>query len=226
MKKITEFEINRATVATDAEDACAEVYIDMTMDTDAAQELFELIQNDNLAFTDRSEDTTCCGCCCESDPGDYEAEDDGAVYEDDCDIDCLDEEDSDPAVKIAALRAENAMVHMINRAYEGATAAIRIKNIYYSDKPGEEVVVVVFEDDKKVITRPHGGDTFDLKIGVALAIAEKMFGSKSQFGKFLVKNAKNTGAVAKARKENHAAKKAAKHETMNLKKPKDKKSAK
>lgn len=58
-----------------------------------------------------------------------------------------------------------------------------IKHISYCDKPGKEKVVVVFNDNTKVIKRPVDGDVFDINIGVALAIAEKIYGSKSQFHK-------------------------------------------
>lgn len=58
-----------------------------------------------------------------------------------------------------------------------------IRHISYCDKPGKEMVVVVFNDNTKVIKRPVDGDVFDINIGVALAIAEKIYGSKSQFHK-------------------------------------------
>lgn len=60
-----------------------------------------------------------------------------------------------------------------------------IKNIFYSDKPGKEVVVVLFEDGTKVIKRPSQGDSFDLNVGVSLAIAEKIFSSKTQYHKYI-----------------------------------------
>lgn len=60
-----------------------------------------------------------------------------------------------------------------------------IKNIFYSDKPGKEVVVVLFEDDTKIIKRPSQGDSFDLNVGVSLAIAEKIFSSKTQYHKYI-----------------------------------------
>ena len=60
-----------------------------------------------------------------------------------------------------------------------------IKNIFYSDKPGKEVVVVLFEDGTKIIKRPSQGDSFDLNVGVSLAIAEKIFSSKTQYHKYI-----------------------------------------
>lgn len=60
-----------------------------------------------------------------------------------------------------------------------------IKNIFYSDKPGKEVVVVLFEDGTKIIKRPSQGDSFDLNVGVSLAIAEKIFRSKTQYHKYI-----------------------------------------
>lgn len=60
-----------------------------------------------------------------------------------------------------------------------------IKNIFYSDKPGKEVVVVLFEDGTKIIKRPSQGDSFDLNVGVSLAIAEKVFISKTQYHKYI-----------------------------------------
>lgn len=66
-----------------------------------------------------------------------------------------------------------------------------IKYITYCDEPGKEKVIVVFEDNTKVIKAPMAGDQFDLNVGVALCIAERMFGSKSKFHKFVKRNIKN-----------------------------------
>lgn len=66
---------------------------------------------------------------------------------------------------------------------------LKIRNIYYDDTPGKEVVVVVFEDGTKIFKHLSQGDTFDLRTAVAFAIAEKLFGSKTQFKKFVERKA-------------------------------------
>lgn len=65
--------------------------------------------------------------------------------------------------------------------------SLKIKNIAYCDKPGKEKVILVFKDGSKVIKEMCKGDTFDLKIGVALAFMEKLYGSKTQYHKTIQK---------------------------------------
>jgi len=60
-----------------------------------------------------------------------------------------------------------------------------VSGIAYSLEPGKEHVVVIFKDGTKIKKAPAGNDAFDIKIGVALAIMEYMFGTKSQYTKFL-----------------------------------------
>ena len=62
---------------------------------------------------------------------------------------------------------------------------VGIKNIYYSDKPGKEKVILVFDDGTRITKTMLPGDTFDLNIGVALAYMEKVFGSKNRFHKMV-----------------------------------------
>lgn len=51
----------------------------------------------------------------------------------------------------------------------------------------KKIVTVVFDDDVQIVKcGPH--DEFDEKIGVALAIAQHIFGSKTQFKKFIDKH--------------------------------------
>lgn len=80
------------------------------------------------------------------------------------------------------------------RKLGGKNMDLKIKNIYYDDTPGKEVVVVIFTDGTKILKHLSKGDTFDLRTAVAFAIAEKLFGSKTQFKKFVenkaVKNVK------------------------------------
>ncbi len=76
---------------------------------------------------------------------------------------------------------------------------LKIRNIYYDDTPGKEVVVVVFEDGTKIFKHLSQGDTFDLRTAVAFAIAEKLFGSKTQFKKFVERKAVKN--VKKKKKE-------------------------
>lgn len=58
-----------------------------------------------------------------------------------------------------------------------------IKGISYCDEKGKEKVIVLFKDGSKIIKKPAGGDDFDLNVGVALCLAEYIFGSKSQYHK-------------------------------------------
>jgi len=81
-----------------------------------------------------------------------------------------------------------------------------IKHVTYNKKKGKECVVVIFEDGTSVVQKMFPGDQFDLSVGVALALASKVFGSKTQFHKVI--EAKDS--IAK--KERKAAKKAAKKE--------------
>lgn len=60
-----------------------------------------------------------------------------------------------------------------------------IRHIEYKDEPGKEQVTVIFEDLTHVTTKCASGDKFDINIGVALAVMEKMFGSKTAFRKYV-----------------------------------------
>lgn len=62
---------------------------------------------------------------------------------------------------------------------------LKIKNVYYNEKSG--ITVVIFEDDTKIIKKLSEGDVFDLRTAVALAIAEKVYSSKTQFNKAVEK---------------------------------------
>lgn len=65
--------------------------------------------------------------------------------------------------------------------------SLRIRGISYCDRPGKEKVILVFEDGSKIIKEMCKGDTFDLKIGVALAYMEHLYGTKSQYHKMIQK---------------------------------------
>lgn len=56
-----------------------------------------------------------------------------------------------------------------------------IKTIYYNEKKG--TTIVVFKDGTKIIKHTIEDDNFDLNVGVALCLAEYIFGSKNQFHK-------------------------------------------
>lgn len=56
-----------------------------------------------------------------------------------------------------------------------------ISNLDYNSEKG--IVMVAFKDGTKVIKRTVGGDAFDLNVGVALAVVERFFGTKTQFHK-------------------------------------------
>lgn len=59
----------------------------------------------------------------------------------------------------------------------------KIKGISYCDTKGKEKVIVLFKDGSKVIKEMNSEDNFDLNVGVALCIADYLFGSKTQFHK-------------------------------------------
>ena len=59
--------------------------------------------------------------------------------------------------------------------------------VAYCDEPGKEKVIVGFKDGSKITKYLKKGDTFDLNIGVALAIAEKLYGTNTQFHKMIQK---------------------------------------
>lgn len=58
-----------------------------------------------------------------------------------------------------------------------------IKGISYCDTKGKEKVIVIFKDGSKVIKEMNSEDNFDLNVGVALCLADHLFGSKTQFHK-------------------------------------------
>lgn len=58
-----------------------------------------------------------------------------------------------------------------------------IKGISYCDAKGKEKVIVLFKDGSKVIKEMNPDDNFDLNVGVALCLADHLFGSKTQFHK-------------------------------------------
>ena len=67
------------------------------------------------------------------------------------------------------------------------TFAPSIRRIYYCNEPGKEKVIVIFSDETKVIKEMVPGDHFDLNVGVALCIAERMYGGKTKFHKAVKK---------------------------------------
>lgn len=56
-----------------------------------------------------------------------------------------------------------------------------VKNVYYNKEKG--VTVVIFEDGVKITKKLSEGDIFDIRTAVALAIAERMYGSRTKFAK-------------------------------------------
>ena len=87
-----------------------------------------------------------------------------------------------------------------SKKLKGKNMNLEIRNIYYDDTPGKEVVVVIFTDGTKILKHLSKGDTFDLRTAVAFAIAEKLFGSKTQFKKFVENKAvKNIKAEKKVK---------------------------
>ena len=79
-----------------------------------------------------------------------------------------------------------------------------IKGISYCDAKGKEKVIVIFKDGRKVIKEMSPGDNFDLNVGVALCIADYLFGSKTQFhkevqSKLVASKKKEEGASGEAK---------------------------
>lgn len=81
-----------------------------------------------------------------------------ALYESDCEIGVVTDEEDD--------------VDLVDTF---------IRNINYNEEKG--VVAVVFSDGDVRKAQKVGDDQFDLNVGVALCIAEKLFDTKSQFHK-------------------------------------------
>lgn len=65
-----------------------------------------------------------------------------------------------------------------------------IENVYYSNG----VTVVIWADGLKTVVRPSGGDSFDPEVGLAMAITQKLFGTRSQFVKYVAKRVKESDA--------------------------------
>ena len=63
--------------------------------------------------------------------------------------------------------------------------ADNVEHIYYNKARG--ITVVIFGDGTKIIKKLCEGDTFDLRTAVALAISEKLYGSKTKFNKMIEK---------------------------------------
>ena len=79
--------------------------------------------------------------------------------------------------------------------YVKENADLGVAHISFCDTPGKEKVIVIFKDGTKVIKAPVGEDIFDINVGVALAIAEHYFGSKSQYHKFITRSIKQKKKV-------------------------------
>ena len=56
-----------------------------------------------------------------------------------------------------------------------------IKHVSYSEEPGNRNVTVIFDDGDVRVEKPADDDVFDLQVGVALAIAHKMYQTKNGF---------------------------------------------
>lgn len=69
-----------------------------------------------------------------------------------------------------------------------AKQTVLIRNILVNEK--KRLVTVVFADGEHEIIACQKGDYFDVKIGVALAISQHLFGSKNKFHKEIDKKTK------------------------------------
>ena len=63
-----------------------------------------------------------------------------------------------------------------------------IKTIHVNE--AKKIMTVVFSDGAKQIVKCSPEDSFDAEIGFALALARKLFGSKTQVRKYIDRNAK------------------------------------
>lgn len=72
-----------------------------------------------------------------------------------------------------------------------------VKKVYYDKEKG--VTVVIFEDGVKITKKLSEGDIFDVRTAVALAIAERLYGSRTKFAKTVDKIA--VDQVAKSKKK-------------------------
>lgn len=71
-----------------------------------------------------------------------------------------------------------------------------IENVIYNGN----VTTVIWADGTKTIVRPSTGDAFDPEVGLAMAIAQGLFGSRSQFVKFVAKKLDEAGRRKPSRK--------------------------
>jgi hypothetical protein len=71
-----------------------------------------------------------------------------------------------------------------------------IENVIYNGN----VTTVIWADGTKTIVRPSMGDAFDPEVGLAMAITQELFGSRSQFVKFVTKKINEAGKRKPSRK--------------------------
>lgn len=83
---------------------------------------------------------------------------------------------------------------------EGYTTVPRIRHIVEGMRGNNHVVTVVFEDGSHILKECSPEDNYDLNVGVALCLADKLLGSTSQFHK----EVKRKLAVKKAKKDKEA----------------------
>lgn len=72
---------------------------------------------------------------------------------------------------------------------------IDIKDIFYNEE--KKVVIVKFGDGKKVITRCHEGDEFDLLVGISLCVTKHIYRTRE-----LLKAAKKVEGKKREKKTN------------------------
>lgn len=75
-----------------------------------------------------------------------------------------------------------------------------IRSITVNEK--EKIIAVVFRDGGVEVIRCREEDDFDVNIGVALAIAQHLYGSKTRFHKEVVKRTRKPKASKKEKKNN------------------------
>ena len=74
-----------------------------------------------------------------------------------------------------------------------------LSDIMYDEQ--KKVVIVSFKDGTKIVKHCHEEDDFDVEVGVALAIAKRMFGTTTNFKKYVSRKARNIRQNKKLNKE-------------------------
>lgn len=94
---------------------------------------------------------------------------------------------------------------------KGEAPSILVKNITFNTVKG--ITTVIFDDDTKVMTKTTEGEEFDPEIGLAMCIAKKLYGSRTNFMR-VVNLAMDKSAKGNKKREEKLKKKAEKAEAI------------